>query len=103
MAYKTDETRYRIYARHGDMCTLGKHHDSLHCASGHKAEDYVLVAQFAYLMEAIDYAQAAGNRGVNTHLRSRRYGQPGYDVSRYPYNPSPAKAIAEHVTSTLTA
>ena len=104
MAYKSDELRYAIYARHGDMCSLEDeygHHDSLGCASKMKSNDYVLVARFAYLTEAIDYAQlvSSGSRGVRVHLRSQRYGSKSYDVSEYPKDVSMPVAIAAHVTS----
>jgi len=68
---KTDKLAVRCYARHGDMCGIDQHHDSLGCASGFKAEDMVLVAQFAYLAEASDYCRDAAHRGVNMRLVSR--------------------------------
>ena len=68
---KTDKLLVRCYAKHGDTCSIAPHCESLGCASGHKAEDYVLAAQFAYLQEAIDYCQAVAKRGVSTRLVSR--------------------------------
>ena len=106
MAYKTDELRYAIYARHGDMCSCER--DGVRdCGTGRAYDDYVLVARFVFLTEAIDYAQAVstGDRGVRVRLRSRRYGpQAVYDVSSYPFASSAetgkAHEIAAHVTST---
>ena len=74
MKLKTDTLAVKVYARHGDCCGLEDqygHHDALGCASGYKADDYVLSAQFAYLQEAIDYAQILAARGVNSRLVSR--------------------------------
>jgi hypothetical protein len=74
MAIKTDTLAISVYARHGDTCGLADsygHHDSLSCASGMKQDDYVLVARFAYLQEAIDYCEQIGKRGVNSRLVSR--------------------------------
>ena len=68
---KADKLLVRCYAKHGDTCSLAPHCESLGCASGHKATDYVLSAQFAYLQEAIDYCQAIAKRGVSTRLVSR--------------------------------
>lgn len=74
MKLKTDKLLVSVYARHGDSCGLEDsygHHDSLGCASGHKANDYVLVAKFAYFQEAIEYCQECARRGVNMRLVSR--------------------------------
>jgi hypothetical protein len=74
MANKTDKLLVSIYAKHGDTCGLADsygHHDSLGCASGFKESDFVLVAKFAYLQEAIDYAQIIGARGVYSRPVSR--------------------------------
>lgn len=71
---KTDSLDVSVYARHGDTCGLADshgHHDSLGCASGHKENDMVLVARFAYFMEAIDYCEGIAKRGVNTRIVSR--------------------------------
>jgi hypothetical protein len=71
---RTDKLSVSVFANHGDTCGLQdsyNHHDSLGCASGFKAEDFVLVARFAYLQEAIDYCEAIGKRGVRSHLVSR--------------------------------
>jgi hypothetical protein len=71
---RNDKLDVAVYARHGDTCGLEDsygHHDSLGCASGFKANDFVLVAKFAYLQEAIDYCESAGLRGVKTNLVSR--------------------------------
>jgi hypothetical protein len=74
MALKTDSLAVSVYARHGDTCGLEDsygRHDSLGCASGHKSDDLVLVARFAYLQEAIDYCQECNRRGVCVRLVSR--------------------------------
>ena len=71
MKLKTDKLAVRCYARHGDTCGLGEHHDALGCASRLQADDYVLVAEFAYLQEASDYCREAAGRGVRMHLVSR--------------------------------
>lgn len=68
---KTDKLLVSCYARHGDMCGLAPHCRSLGCASGHDSDDYVLVARFAYLQEAIDYCQSGAKRGVNMRFVSR--------------------------------
>jgi hypothetical protein len=68
---RSDKLLVSIYALHGDTCSLAPHCKSLGCASGFDATDYVLSARFAYLQEAIDYAQAITKRGVNTRLISR--------------------------------
>lgn len=85
---KTDKLDVSIYARHGDTCGLADsygHHDSLGCASGMKEDDYILVAKFSYLQEAIDYCESVGKRGVNTHLVSRIVPSAPY-TSSYPKN-----------------
>jgi len=64
---RTDKLSVSVYALHGDTCGLQDsydHHDSLGCASGFASGDYVLVARFAYLQEAIDYCQTISKRGV---------------------------------------
>lgn len=81
-AMLTDKLNVRVYARHGDTCGLAPHCESLGCASGHKPDDYVLSAAFAYLQEAIDYAQAIQGRGVSVRLVSR-IAKPAH-VSDYP-------------------
>ena len=99
MAYKTDELRYAVYARHGDICGC-ESQGVRDCGSRMKYGDYVLVARFAYLTEAIDHAQMVAARGVHAAIRSKRYGQRGFDVSLYPVNAAPSSkphAIAEHV------
>jgi len=89
---KSDTLAVSIYARHGDTCGLQDsydHHDSLGCASGHKSDDLVLVAKFAYLQEGIDYAQECVRRGVCVRLISRIVPNIPY-VSNYA--PSPVVA-----------
>ena len=93
MKLKTDTLAVSVYARHGDTCGLEDsygHHDSLGCASGHKSDDLVLVARFAYLQEAIDYCQECNRRGVCVRLVSRIVPNAPY-VSNYA--PSPAAAV----------
>jgi hypothetical protein len=68
---KTDKLAVRVYARHGDTCPIAPHCVSLGCASGLAPDDMVLVAQFAYLQEGIDYALEGARRGVATRLVSR--------------------------------
>lgn len=70
---KTDKLPVSIYARHGDTCHSSEPHvhDCLNCASGFKADDYVLVARFAYLQEGLDYCQVGARRGVSMRLISR--------------------------------
>jgi hypothetical protein len=68
---KTEKLSVRCYARHGDTCSIAPHCESLGCASGCKPNDLVLVAQFAYLQEAIDYCQEGARRGVSMRLISR--------------------------------
>jgi hypothetical protein len=83
MALKTDKLLVSVYAHHGDTCCNAPHCESLGCASGFKSEDYVLSAKFAYLQEAIDYAQAVSSRGVRVRLVSRIVTGAPY-VSEYP-------------------
>jgi hypothetical protein len=68
---KTDKLAVRCYAKHGDTCSIAPHCESLGCASRCKPSDFVLVAQFAYLQEAIDYCQEGARRGVSMRLVSR--------------------------------
>ena len=83
MRLKTDKLAVSIYARHGDTCSLAPHCESLGCASGLVSDDYVLVARFAYLQEAIDYCLAASARGVRMRLVSRIVPSAPF-VSEYP-------------------
>lgn len=83
MSIKTDKLLVSVYANHGDTCGLAPHCESLGCASGHKPHDYILSAKFAYLQEAIDYAQAISARGVRARLVSRIVPGKPY-VSDYP-------------------
>jgi hypothetical protein len=80
---RSDKLLVSVYALHGDTCSLAPHCESLGCASGFSADDYVLVARFAYLQEAIDYCQQVSQRGVNTRLVSRIVPSAPY-VSNYP-------------------
>ena len=57
-------------ALHGDMCGNAPHCESLGCGSGFKPDDYVLVAKFRYLQEAIDYCAEGAQRGVHMRLIS---------------------------------
>jgi hypothetical protein len=85
---KSDKLLVSVYARHGDTCGLADsygHHDSLGCASGLKEQDYILVARFAYLQEAIDYCEQVGKRGVNSRLVSRIVPSAPF-TSSYPKN-----------------
>lgn len=86
---KTDKLEYRVYARHGDSCGIDpQHHDTLGCALGHKANDYVLVAQFAYLTEALDYCEELNRRKVSVKLRKPHFGpRVTSDYSDYPADP----------------
>lgn len=68
---RTDKLAVSCYAKHGDMCSNAPHCESLGCASGLASEDYVLVAKFAYLQEAIDYCLDGTKCGVNMRLVSR--------------------------------
>jgi hypothetical protein len=88
MAIKTDRLAVSVYYRHGDTCPNSPHCKSLGCASGHEPDDLVLSARFAYLQEAIDYAQGLTKRGVCCRLVSRILPSAPY-VSNYA--PSPAK------------
>jgi hypothetical protein len=90
MAIKTDKLAVSVYAFHGDSCSLAPHCESLGCASGFSSKDYVLSARFAYLQEAIDYAQAISSRGVRARLVSRIVPGKPY-VSDYPK--AEAKAV----------
>jgi hypothetical protein len=80
---RTDKLLVSVYALHGDTCSLAPHCESLGCASRLKPDDYVLVARFAYLQEAIDYCQQVSARGVNTRLVSRIVPSAPY-ISNYP-------------------
>ena len=71
MKLKSDNLAYSVYAKHGDTCGLAPHCKNLGCASGHTSEDYVLSAKFAYLQEAIDYAQECARRGVRVRMVGR--------------------------------
>ena len=55
MRIRTDKLAVSCYALHGDICCNAPHCRALGCASRFWADDYVLVARFAYLQEAIDY------------------------------------------------
>jgi hypothetical protein len=59
------------------------HHDALDCASGHKADDYVLVARFACLQEGIDYCHAGAKSGARMLLVSRL----GWQAMHWQYIP----------------
>jgi hypothetical protein len=41
---KTDKLAVRVYAKHGDTCSIAPHCESLGCASGSKPSDLVLVS-----------------------------------------------------------
>jgi hypothetical protein len=71
MRIRADKLAVSCYALHGDMCSNAPHCRSLGCASGFWADDYVLVARFAYLQEAIDYCLEGSSRGVHMKLISR--------------------------------
>lgn len=71
MKLKTDSLLVSAYVRHGDMCSLNPHCDTLGCASGHKSDDYVLVARFSYLQEGLDYCHEGARRGCRMILVSR--------------------------------
>lgn len=86
MRLKKDKLAVRVYAQHGDCCSLAPHCESLGCASGHKPDDYVLSAAFAYFQEALDYAQAIAARGVSARVVSRISTKPY--VSDYPAKPA---------------
>jgi hypothetical protein len=83
MSVRTDKLLVSCYALHGDICSLAPHCRVLGCASGLRSDDYVLVARFAYLQEAIDYCLEGSSRGVNMKMISRLVsGKP--HVSDYP-------------------
>jgi hypothetical protein len=83
MSVRTDKLLVCCYALHGDMCSLAPHCKALGCASGLKSEDFVLVARFAYLQEAIDYCQEGARRRVRMKLISRLVPTKPY-ISNYP-------------------
>jgi hypothetical protein len=88
---KTDKLEYKVYAKHGDMCLCSESWSGSfeHCVTGHKPTDYVLVASFAYLTEALDYCEYANKRKVSVQLRKPHYGPKiTSDFSDYPANPS---------------
>lgn len=68
---RTTVLEYRVYAHHGDTCQ--RPHPE-HCSSGHQAEDYVLSASFAYMLEALDYIELINKRGVRAQLRKPLFG-----------------------------
>lgn len=84
MANRSDKLPVRCYALHGDMCSCAPHCESLGCASGLKSSDYVLVAQFSYFQEAIDYCQAGQARNVHMRLVSRIVPSAPYRVDYAP-------------------
>jgi hypothetical protein len=90
MTLKTDKLLVSAYVRHGDTCHSGDHHDSLNCASGFKANDYVLVAKFGYLQECLDYAIEGARRGCRMLVISRIAKEP----MRWHYIPE--QFAAEH-------
>ena len=71
MRIRADKLLGSCYALHGGMCSNAPHCESLGCASGFRSDDYVLVARFAYLQEAIDYCLEGSSRGVHMKLSSR--------------------------------
>jgi hypothetical protein len=71
MRISADKLAVSCYALHGDMCCNAPYCRALGCASGLWADDYVLVARFAYLQEAIDYCLEGSSRGVHMKLISR--------------------------------
>ena len=83
MSLRTDKLLVSCYALHGDMCGLAPHCKTLGCASGLQSKDFVLVARFAYLQEAIDYCQEGARRGVRMKLISRLLPNRPY-ISNYP-------------------
>jgi hypothetical protein len=83
MKLKTDKLAVSVYAHHGDTCSNAPHCKSLGCASGFASDEFVLSAKFAYLQEAIDYAQAISARGVRARLVSRIVAGAPY-ISDYP-------------------
>jgi hypothetical protein len=103
MRLKTDNLAVSIYARHGDTCNLEDsygHHDSLGCASGHKSDDLVLSAKFAYLQEAIDYALECNRRGVCVRLISRIVPNAPF-IRNYAPGPANAQTSTELKHSTV--
>lgn len=80
---RKDKLAVSVYANHGDTCSLAPHCKSLGCASGFDSTDYVLAASFAYLQEAIDYAEYASKAGVRVRLVSRIVASAPF-VSDYP-------------------
>jgi hypothetical protein len=83
MKLRTSKLAVSVYARHGDTCSLAPHCKSLGCASRFEPDDFVLSAKFAYLQEAIDYAQSISARGVTAKLVSKIVPTAPY-VSIYP-------------------
>jgi hypothetical protein len=83
MRIRADKLAVSCYALHGDICSIAPHCRSLGCASGFWADDYVLVARFAYLQEAIDYCLEGASRGVHMKLISRLVPSKPF-VSDYP-------------------
>jgi hypothetical protein len=83
MRIRADKLAVNCYALHGDICSIAPHCRSLGCASGFWADDYVLVARFAYLQEAIDYCLEGSERGVRMKLISRLVPNKPF-VSDYP-------------------
>ena len=71
MRIRADKLSISCYALHGDICSVVPHCGSLGYASGFWADDYVLVARFAYLQEGIDYCLEGSARGVHMKLISR--------------------------------
>lgn len=71
MKNRTDKLLVSVYALHGDTCSLAPHCKPLGCASGFDSTDYVLSAKFAYLQEALDYADSVVTRGVHVRVVSR--------------------------------
>lgn len=94
MKLKTDNLAYSVYVRHGDMCGLDPHGKTLGCASGFDSSDYVLVAKFTYLQEAIDYAQGAAKKGVRARLVGR--------VTKVPYISDYTPAEKQHLANGST-
>jgi hypothetical protein len=71
MKTRTDKLAVSVYALHGDTCSLAPHCKTLGCASGFDSTDYGLSAKFAYLQEALDYADYIVKRGVRVRVVSR--------------------------------
>jgi hypothetical protein len=97
---RTDKLLVSCYVRHGDTCGLDlAHHDLLGCASRYKADDFVLVAKFAYLQEAIDYCLDGARRGCQMKLVSKICAEPF--IKQYiPGNPGirPVYEVTPEVT-----